>query len=182
MSENQQQEKYLNTLSNIAETFEIMNEPDSALVYFTETVENQQKLYNGRHPFLAFSYNNLSEIYLKKKDIKKALDYANQALTANSSGKTVVKTIGETCMDPGYFFESYLLLGTISAENKLPANEVLHNFYLADSILSGQRNFLFDKSDKINLAHNSKLLAGAVLEYLSQQKNSLQKTRYRNCF
>ncbi len=180
--ENQQPEKYLNTLSNIAETFEIMNEPDSALFYFTETVQHQQQLYNGRHPYLAFSFNNLAKIYLKKKDIAKASDCVQQALTANSSGKTNIKTIGEACLDPGYFFDSYLLLGAISGENKLPVNEVLQNFYLADSILSGQRNFLFDKSDKINLARNSKLLAAAVLGYLWQQKDNLRKQDIETAF
>ncbi len=41
-------------------------------------------------------------------------------------------------------------------------------FHSADSVLSAQRNFMFSKVDKINLARNSKRLAGAVLESLWQ--------------
>ena len=74
----------------------------------------------------------------------------------------------ERCLNPTYLFESFLIQAQIEAQDKKKNGfeKEMKYFQLADSILSVQRNFLFDKEDKIWLATNSKKLAKTYLESL----------------
>ncbi len=110
-SANKQPEKYLNTISNIGETYRMMNVPDSAISYFQEALLNQRKLYGGKHPYLAFSCNKLAEIYYSQKKYELADSFIEQAFAANISvDKPGGVPVG---FDPSYLFESYLCQGKI---------------------------------------------------------------------
>lgn len=175
-------DKYLNTLSNIAVTYQLKGEPDSAVFYLHETVDELDDHFEGKHPLLAFSYNKLGEIYFDKNDLDRAYGFVNDAVASNLVRVNNIFRQKEECLDRSYLFESYLLLGKIHSQNDKSKSgaekEELKYFQLADSVLSVQRNLMFNKEDKIELAKNSKKLAELVLEALVKEERNLSDDQF----
>ncbi|MCG6186787.1 CHAT domain-containing protein [Maribellus maritimus] len=179
-------EKYLNTLSNIAETYSFLNRTDSAIYNYNKATQSLSQLFKGRHPVLANSYNKLAEIYFKSGDYTLAGQMVKKSISANLNGEENPDNIYEACLDPSILFESYLLQGKLSSESGNTTESVceksMFGFQIADSILSVQRNFLFDKDDKINLARNAKNLTEAVLECFIHHTEQQDATTFETSF
>jgi CHAT domain-containing protein/Tfp pilus assembly protein PilF len=163
-----QPEKLVNTLTNIAVMREMAGQTDSAIICYQEAIGKLVNISEGRHPYLSFAYNALARIYLKEGRFEKADSMANQAILSNRSDNRGKTGLLESVLDPGYLLESFLLKGIISWKSdktSLRKTETAFEFFKkADSLLSLQRNFLFDTSDKITFAKNARLLAESSLE------------------
>ena len=60
---------------------------DKARIFFTKTLEINEKKYGKQHPFVAISKANIGDVYLKEgKNIKLALSYFLEAIVSNSIG------------------------------------------------------------------------------------------------
>jgi len=171
VNETEPSEKYNNTLINIGETYRLLGLSDSARYFYQYAIENLKIRFGGKHPLLAHANNQIATIFFAEGGIHRANTFVQQALTSNITESSDNVTTGESCLNPSYLFNSYLILGKIeSAINGEDITRAIKCFHLADSILSVQRNFLFNKDDKINLAQNSKRLTEAVFEVLSGKK------------
>ncbi len=126
-------------------------------------------LYQGKHPYLAYAYNSLAQLFLDKGNVKKAEEYTRKAISSNMPDVNPELTL--SCLDRGYYFRSLLLSGCIQCRLKddQPADmdSAFKRFRSADSLLSIQRNFLYDPSDKIDFARNSGFLAESALDCLT---------------
>jgi CHAT domain-containing protein len=164
----EQPEKLVNTLTNIAATREMAGQTDSAIICYREAIEKLENISGGRHPYLSYAYNALAAIYLGGGKFEKADSMANLAILSNTSVDPGKTGLLESVLDPGYLLQSILLKGIISWKSDKTSfrkAEVAFEFFRkADSLLSLQRNFLFDTSDKITFAKNARLLAESSLE------------------
>lgn len=173
LNDNQESESYFNTLINIGEVFQLLNLSDSAKYFFQYAIENLEPRFGGKHPLLAHANNRIAETFLVEGNIAKATDYIQNAILANTVEASTVFHGRKEGLNPSYLFESYLIQGKIElyTKNRNNTYRALSCFHLADSMLSVQRNFLFNKDDKITLAENSKRLTGAVLDIISDKDN-----------
>ena len=174
-----QSEKYLNTLTNVGINFKFSNETDSALFYLTGAHTQLSALFDGKHPQLAFVANQISELYGQNGDTLKAKEFLNRAIFSNIATQNNFFTRSKYSLDPFLLFESYLILGKLNAKH---LNQALHYFYLADSVLTFQRDFIFEKEDKIHLASNSKKLTQEVLNCLWKTNSTYSETDFETIF
>lgn len=167
----EQSEKIANTLINIAETYKLLGQPDSAIYNYDEAIAKLEALFGSKHPYLAYSFNSMAQIYYHIKKPEEAFRLVSKAISSNKTETQAGSGILESCLNPGYLFESLLLSAEITCQSGFSRKNKTKNqfdyFTEADSLLSAQRNFLFEKSDKVNFARNSRRLAESSLDCLS---------------
>jgi CHAT domain-containing protein len=178
----EEKEKLVNTLTNIASTYKLAHQTDSAIYYFLEAIRQLGNNSVSRHPLLAYGYNSMAEIYLENGKLEMAESQVEKAVSSNKSQKTGNAGLLESCLDPGYYFESLLLSGKISWKSDQTSIQKLESafrlFRTADTLLSLQRNFLFNKSDKITFAKKTRALVEASLDCVTSCKPAFKNEQY----
>jgi len=166
-----QLEKTANTLINIAETYRLAGIPDSAIAVYRQAISMLDKPSGRKHPYLACAYNAMARIFLSEGGFTAAGSLADVAIRANLRPVEGRGNLLESCLDPGFLFESLLLKGQTAwksdLNSSLQAEIAFSYFRKADTLLSLQRNSLFNASDKITFSKNAGLLAEAALECLA---------------
>jgi CHAT domain-containing protein/Tfp pilus assembly protein PilF len=177
----EQPEKLVNTLTNIATTRQMAGQTDSAVICYREAIEKLETNFGGRHPYLSYAYNALARIYLGEQKFEKADSMVNLAILSNKSDDPGKTGLLESLLDPGYLLGSLILKGQISwksdPNSPRKAETAFEFFRKADTLLSLQRNFLFNTSDKITFARNARLLAESSLECVASGKTHLKNVR-----
>ena len=158
-------EKYLNTASNLGRYYLEQNQPEQAKFFLNMAYSGLKELYKSSHPQLSNVANYLSQLAINEGDTVTADIRARQAVTYNVVEKSNFFLRYKTSLDPFLLFESYLLLAKTNRKNPELA---LAFYYKADSVITQQRNFIFDRKDKIRLAANSKKLTFEVLHFISE--------------
>jgi len=167
-----QLEKTANTIINIAETYRLAGIPDSAIAAYRQAISMLGKPAGGKHPYLACAYNAMARIFLTEGRYTASGALAEKAIRANLRPVEEKGNLLESCLDPGYLLESLLLQGQIAWKSDLNSSgqaEISFSYFRkADTLLSLQRNSLFNTSDKITFSKNTGLLAESALECLAR--------------
>lgn len=161
------------TKANIAQTYLLLNNKEKALTYFKNALITYEKVFGTTHPEIASIHSQMAEVYSKQNDFKSAENEAQQACLANSKDKKAKIYYDRKLQISILHQNAEILLHKFHDKSLAPKDvkEALSLLVSADKLIQEQRNFLFNKKDKITFNAKAREIYECEMECLSILNN-----------
>lgn len=139
------------TEANIAQTYLLINEADVALTHFNSSLAVYEKVLGSSHPELASIHGQIAGIYSDKNDFTLALKEIELATIANTKDENLNTYYDRKLQISILLQHAEIFLRKFRVKSLSPKDvkQALNYLINCDKLIQEQRNFLFNKKDKI---------------------------------